>query len=63
MSIFQFRHGAYQLWTPDGYVTVLSPDFVPELKKMPDEKVNFYAGVANVSSCYRQDHANPTFEC
>ncbi|KAL0936156.1 cytochrome p450 monooxygenase [Colletotrichum truncatum] len=43
----EFRHGAYQLWGPEGFVTVLSPDFLGELKNLPDEKLSFYLGAAN----------------
>ncbi|KAI1855136.1 hypothetical protein JX266_000001 [Neoarthrinium moseri] len=43
----EYRHGAYQLWSPDGYVTVVSPDFLNELKNMPDNMCDFYSGAAN----------------
>ncbi|KAK1977035.1 cytochrome P450 [Colletotrichum cereale] len=43
----EFRHGAYQLWGPEGFVTVLSPDFLGELKNLPDDKLSFYLGAAN----------------
>ncbi|TDZ36951.1 Cytochrome P450 monooxygenase paxP [Colletotrichum spinosum] len=43
----KFRHGAYQLWGPEGFVTVLSPDCLGELKNLPDDQLSFYLGAAN----------------
>ncbi|KAH7348304.1 cytochrome P450 [Rhexocercosporidium sp. MPI-PUGE-AT-0058] len=43
----KYRHSAYQLWGPDGYVVVLSPDFLQELKYEKDEVCDFYSAAAN----------------
>ena len=44
----QFKHGAYQLWTPDGFVVILSPELLPEIRNLPDTICDFYSGVAAV---------------
>ncbi|KAE9977315.1 hypothetical protein BLS_001499 [Venturia inaequalis] len=41
----RFKHEVYQLWTPDGFVIVLSPDFLPEIRQLPDSICDFYSGV------------------
>ncbi|QDS71876.1 hypothetical protein FKW77_010117 [Venturia effusa] len=41
----KFKHDVYQLWTPDGFVVVLSPDFLPEIRQLPDSICDFYSGV------------------
>lgn len=46
----QFKHEVYQLWTPDGFVIVLSPDFLPEIRQLPDSICDFYSGVKEVCS-------------
>ncbi|KAH7028649.1 cytochrome P450 monooxygenase [Macrophomina phaseolina] len=41
----QFKNGLYQLWRPDGYVTVISRQFIDELKGLPTETLDFHAAV------------------
>lgn len=41
----QFRDGVYQLWRPEGYVTVISRQFIDELKGLPTETLDFHAAV------------------
>ncbi|KAB2573491.1 Cytochrome P450 monooxygenase paxP [Lasiodiplodia theobromae] len=41
----QFKNGVYQLWRPDGYITVISKGFIDELKSLPTETLDFHAAV------------------
>ncbi|PGG99976.1 hypothetical protein AJ79_08338 [Helicocarpus griseus UAMH5409] len=41
----QYRGGVFQLWSPEGYQIILSPDFVDEMKNLQADKANLASAV------------------
>lgn len=43
-----FKHGVYQIWSKDGFMTILGTDYIDELKSLPKDVLDFHAGAQKV---------------
>jgi ent-kaurene oxidase len=39
----KFKHGVYHLWSVDGFLSIVSSDYVDELKNLPVDVLDFHA--------------------
>lgn len=44
----KFTDGVYQLWTTDGFLTIVNPKFINELKSQPTQVLDFHAAAQKV---------------
>ena len=48
LTVLKFKDDNYGLWTPDGFVLILSPKYLPEIQQLPDTICDFYSDIKEV---------------
>lgn len=49
-----YKHSAYQIWGVDGYLTIVSTDFLDELIKLPRNALDFHGATQKVQQNSRK---------